>query len=260
MSSSSLTPRRKRTNTSSISNEPKIILPPYQDELRTILPAKQTDHRKPNVSSVGTEYKGRKAEDISWSIGSLFKLDPGNEYPYGIDEAEEGELEYFGVLVNSEDIYVVCYTYDEDNRPTTIVEDNMRSLAKKGRGMTLGEATALDHNGVSLDKGCRPHPIMSYLARSKHTFSYGHLSDNYEDVEGTDNDRFYVIEYAPIRRAQPYKHLFFTIENRGNDQRAIHEAFVKRVAFTDRYELVVNNLPVKPDTDEEEGKATIGFS
>ena len=256
MSTPTIQPRRRKHTAPS--DQPQIILGPYQDELKTLLPSRQTALNKPSVSSVGTEYKGRVAEDISWSIGSGFKLDPNQEYPYPIDEAEDGELEYFGVLLNDENLYVVCYTYDEDNRPTPICDDNMKSLAKKGRGMTLGEATATDHNGVSLDKGCRPHPLMSYLARSKHTFSYGHLSDNYDDIAGGDFDKYYVIEYAPIRRAQPYKHLFFTIQNRGNETRLIHEAFVKRIAYTDKFDLVVNNNPLNPE--EEEGKAKIGFS
>lgn len=253
---SSVSPRKRRGYTPA-SDQPQIILPPYQDQLKTLLPSKDTALNKPAVSSVGTEFKGRVAEDITWAIGQSFRLDPNTEYPYPIDEAQDGELEYFGALVNDENIYVVCYTYDEDNRPTTIADDNVVSLAKKGRGMTTGEAFAKDHNGVSLDKGCRPHPVMSFLARSKCTFSYGHLSDEYEDIEGSEHDKYFVIEYAPVRRAQPYKHIFFTIQNRGNETRLIHEAFVKRVAYVDKYDLVVNNAAVNP---EEEGKAKIGYS
>lgn len=253
----SLTPRRRKGSVSS--DQPHIVLPPYQSQLKTIIGVEGTDSttlNKPAVSSVGTEFKGRIAEDISWAIGQSFRLDPNSEYPYSINENEDGELEYFSAIVNDENLYVVCYSYDEDNNPTIIADDNMKSLARKGRGMTTGEAEATDHNGVSLDKGCRPHPVMSYLARSKHTFSYGHLSDSYESVEGTQFDRYYVMEYAPVRRAQPYKRIFFTIQNRGDETRLIHEAFVKRIAYVDKYEIVVNNEPV----DKGSGKTPIGYS
>jgi len=251
-----LSPRRKKG--SAPSDQPQIILPPYQDQLKTLMQSKQTTLNKPAVSSVGTEYKGKQAEDISWAIGQGFRLEPNTEYPYPINEGEDGELEYFSVIVNDENMYVVCYTYDEDNRPTIIADDNMKSLAKKARGLTTSEAEAINHNGISLDKGCRPHPVMSYLARSKHTFSYGHTSEPYETVEGSEFDKYYVIEYAPIRRAQPYKHLFFTIQNRGNNTRLIHEAFVKRIAYVDKYELVVNNEAV--NQEEDAGKTAIGYS
>ena len=254
-----LTPRRRKGSVSS--DQPHIVLPPYQSQLKTIIGVEGTDSttlNKPAVSSVGTEFKGRIAEDISWAIGQSFRLDPNSEYPYSINENEDGELEYFSAIVNDENLYVVCYSYDEDNNPTIIADDNMKSLARKGRGMTTGEAEATDHNGVSLDKGCRPHPVMSYLARSKHTFSHGHLSDSYESVEGTEFDKHYVMEYAPVRRAQPYKRIFFTIQNRGDETRLIHEAFVKRIAYVDKYEIVVNNESVNKNSGSE--KTPIGYS
>lgn len=255
----SVAPRRRKGSVTT--DQPHIVLAPYQTELKTLIGVEGTNPttlNKPAVSSVGTEFKGRIAEDISWAIGQSFRLYPNSEYPYSINENEDGELEYFAAIVNDENMYVVCYTYDEDNNPTIIADDNMKSLARKGRGMTTGEAEATDHNGVSLDNGCRPHPVMVYLARSKHTYSYGHLTDAYDDVEGSDYDKYYVIEYAPVRRAQPYKRIFFTIQNRGDDTRLIHEAIVKRIAYTDKYDIVVNNEPVNKDKGSV--KTPIGFT
>lgn len=240
-------PRKRASKTStSTSDPPQIVLPPYQDELKQLIPALQLGNRvtntlnKPAISSISTQLRGRLAQNITFDISQSVALEANSEYPYGINVYEDGELRHFSVSVNDINMYVLCVLYDEQNRPTVIADDNMLTLAKKGKGLTVGEATATDHNGISLDKGGRPHPVATYLSRSKHTFSYGHVADNYDDVNGTDFDKYYVIEYAPSI-PHPYKRIFFTIQNRGENSRLIHEATVKRIAYVDQYELVISD-------------------
>lgn len=237
--SSNLTPRKK---VSVKDDGPTIILPRYQDQMQQLVPQSLQEQRdtkvlRPKISGIKTELRGRVAKTYTFEILQPFKLDPNNEYPYPVNEVEEGELEYFSVSVNDENIHVVCIVYGEDGIPTYIADDNMISLAKNGKGMTLGEATATDNNGISLDKGSRGNIRATFLARSKHTLSYGYTDLPFEEVQETVNDRCYVYEYTPIK-AHPYNRIFFTIENRGSQTRSIHEAVMRRTAFVDKYEVV----------------------
>jgi hypothetical protein len=243
-SSSNITPRSKRRVTLK-DQLPEIILPRYQDQMKQLVPISLQEQRdakilKPAISGIKTELKGRIANTITFDILQSLKIDPDHEYPYPINESEDGELEHFSVAVNHEDMYVVCILYDEDGHPTIIAEDNMRSLARNGKGMTVGEATAIDNNGVSLDKGSRANMRTTFLARSKHTVSYGFTEVPYPEVEETDNDKWYVYEYTPIK-AHPYQRIVFTIENRGGAVHSIHEATMKRTAFVDKYEIVADD-------------------
>lgn len=220
--------------------EPEITLAPYQEELRPYGQLQEGDLNRATISSIDTEYKGKAAQNITFDISQGVHLDPLTEYPYPINVNEEGELIHFSVSVNDENMFVVCILYDSENRATVICNDNMLSLARKGKGLTVAEAIAVDNNGISLDKGGRAHNVASYLSRSKHTFSFGHLSDPYDLVEGTNDDKYYVIEYSPLV-PHPYQRIYFTIQNQGNDGRLIHEATVKRIAYVDKYDMVVEN-------------------
>lgn len=244
MSSSNITPRTKRT-VALKDQEPQIILPRYQDQMKQLVPLSLQEQKdakilKPNISGIKTELRGKIASTITFEILQPIKIDSGHEYPYYVNEAEEGELEHFSVAVNHEDMYVVCILYDEDGHPTIIADDNMRSFARNGKGMTVGEATAVDNNGISLDKGSRGNIRAAFLARSKHTLSYGFTEAPISEVEETDNDRWYVYEYTPTK-AHPYKRIVFAIENRGGDTHSIHEATMKRTAFIDKYDIVADD-------------------
>lgn len=244
MSSSTSTPRSKR-RVALKDQEPQIILPRYQDQMKQLVPISLQEQKdakilRPNISGIKTELRGRIANTITFEILQPVKIDPGHEYPYYVNEAEDGELEHFSVAVNHEDMYLVCILYDEDGHPTVVADDNMRSLARNGKGMTIGEATATDNNGVSLDKGSRGNIRATFLARSKHTLSFGFAEVPFSEVEETENDRCYVYEYTPIK-AHPYKRIVFTIENRGGETHSIHEAVMKRTAFVDKYDIVADD-------------------
>lgn len=246
----SRTPRRIR-GTSLSGDPPELILPPYEQQLgipiRTIGTSEEGPifTKQPTVSSVTTEFRGKSARNVTWNIGQAVTLDPNTEYPYPVNFYEDGELIHFSASVNDESLFVLCVLYDLENKPNIIADDNARSLAEEGKGLTVAELDAIDMNGISLDKGGRAHNVATHLSRAKSTFSFGHLGDPYETIKGTKFDKRYVIEYGPLV-PQPYKRIYFTIQNRGSEPKLIHKARVIRMAFVDEFETVVKEQDLGP--------------
>ena len=112
-------------------------------------------------------------------------------------------------------------------------------------------ALARDQDEVSLDNHGKEHTVMPYAVRYKDTFSYGFVDpDDYATVAGTENDKFYIIEYAPTT-PRAYKKIYFNIQNLGGETKLVHNPIVNRIAYVDRYDY-----PGGPITQEPEGTNT----
>lgn len=190
----------------------------------------------PTISEMPQQFQGRQAQNIVYEIAQPVSLTGNSQYAYPINQYEDGALVHFTVSCDSDKIRTVMILYDLDNRAATICNDTARDLAGKGRGMTLMQAIAKDMNGISLDQPGTPHSVMPYVSRYKDTFSLGFTDPgDYATVAGTENDKFYVIEYAPaVTRA--YRKIYFNIQNIGADTRTIHYVVVNRFNFIDRYD------------------------
>lgn len=216
----------------------QITLPPFSPNSKDILvdrPVMLTSE-PPTVSEMPQQYQGRQAQNIIYEISQPVQIQGNELYSYPIEEQEDGQLIHFTVSVDSDQIKVIMILYDADNRAATICNDTARDLAVKGRGMTLSQALAKDMNNISLDMPGVNHFVMPYVARYKDTFSLGFNDPaDYNLVAGTENDKFYIIEYAPsIPRA--YQRISFNVANIGADTRTIHYVMVNRYRFLDRYD------------------------
>ena len=175
-------------------------------------------------------YQGRKAKRVNIETNKI-NIAAHSSYDYPIDSAESGVLIAFTVAVNDPSIAVECIMYGDDNSEDIINNRTMREVAMLGRGLTLGEAEALDPDSTSLDKGGRPHAARPYLARYKNTFTG--TETNYDLLKGTENDKWIVLEYAPTL-PQQYSRIYFNIRNdRETGDRLIHHLFVSRIRFID---------------------------
>jgi hypothetical protein len=220
---------------------PTLVLPPY-DARTDVSAALEQDliatpgDGTPTTSETQTTYKGRMAENIAYEILQPVNLQGNSQYAYPINEYEDGEIEHFTVSTNSDQMRVVCILYDDRNRPTTICNETARELVIRGRGMTLAQALARDQDDISLDNPSTPHNRKPYVARYKDTFSLGfHDPSDYNTVVGTEDDKHYVIEYAPAS-PRAYKKIYFNVQNLNTDARVIHYLTVSRFAFEDRYD------------------------
>jgi len=204
---------------------------------------------QPVVSKITTEYKGKVAENIVYNISQPVVLAANSSYAYPISVVEDGEIIHFTVSFNDPLMTVKCILYDENNKPDTLCDDNPTQLTLLARGMTYHEANEIDNNNVSVDRSGIVHHVMPYVARHKHTYSQGYVDPvDYDIVAGTANDKFFIIEYAPLI-PHPYKRLFFTIENKSQNNRLIHYVRVARYAYTDRYETKIVNTPASQVID-----------
>lgn len=227
-----------------------LVLPPYQHDRRLAFdiaqqsPIPYTRQDTQNANVVSTIYKGRRADQITFDIGSAVRLSGNAEYAYPINSRETGELIYFTVSSNSADIVTQCFLYDKRDRATVLASHTTTQLTLLGRGMTYQEAHAVDNLGYSIDKHGTPHPVMPYTARHKHTFSkpFSLNDSDYDIVEGTVNDKYFVTDFAPaIPRA--YERIYFNVVNKSSETRLLHAMTLNRFVFVDEYESVVNPTP-----------------
>lgn len=225
----------------------QMTLPPYSPISKDAMLDKPVllTSEAPTVTQMPQTYQGRQAQDIIFEINQPVSIQGNQSYAYPIIEQEDGQLVHFTVSVDSDQIVVSMVLYDADGRAATICNDTARQLAGKGRGMTLSQALAKDMNGISLDMPGTPHFVMPFVSRYKDTFSLGFNDPtDYATVAGTENDKFYIIEYSPsIPRA--YQRIEFNITNNGSPTRAIHYAMVNRYRFIDKYDY--GPIPVTPD-------------
>lgn len=217
---------------------PQLTLPPYSPYSKDAMldrPVVLTSEA-PTISEMPQQFQGRQAQNIVYEIAQPVQIQGNSQYAYPINQYEDGSLVHFTVSCDSDKIRTVLILYDLDNRAATICNDTARDLVGKGRGMTLYQALAKDMNAISLDNPGTPHSVMPYVSRYKDTFDIGFTDpDDYSKVAGTENDKFYVIEYAPaVPRA--YRKIYFNIQNIGADTRTIHYVVVNRFNFIDRYD------------------------
>jgi hypothetical protein len=228
---------------------PDLILPPYQQDRRLAFdiaqqkPVPYTRQDNQNANVVQTIYKGRRADQITFDIGGAVRLSGNAEYAFPINSRETGELVYFTVSTNSPDIVTQCFLYDKRDRATILANHTTTQLTLLGRGLTYQEAHSVDNLGISVDRHGTPHPVMPYAARHKHTFSKTFVDPtDYEVVEGTINDKFFVTDFAPaIPRA--YERIYFNVINKGSETRLLHAMTLNRFVFVDEFESVVNPTP-----------------
>jgi hypothetical protein len=236
-----------RRSISDPNRPPDLILPPYQLDSKFLFDMSQTKpapqgRQEPNQLSntVQTIYKGRRADQITFDIGGAVRLGGNAEYAFPINSREQGELIAFTVSTNSPDIVTQCFVYDKRDRATVIANHTTTQLTLLGRGMTYQEAHTVDSLGYSVGKHGTPHPVMPYCAYHKHTFTKPRSLDDtdYELVEGTVEDRYFVTDYAPtLPRA--YERIYFNVINKGANTRLIHAMTLNRFVYVDEFETVV---------------------
>ena len=181
---------------------------------------------------------GEIVKRINYETNSV-GIRAGSFFDYKLDTGlENGEIIYFNVSVNDPEIAVQCTIYDSKYGETPLTNMTMKRTAVLGRGMTLGEAESLIPDGiggyVSADKRGTPHPVVPYLSRYKHTFTRSSMT--YANVRGTDDDRWIVLEYAPVKTTR-YNRMIFNIENKSNTDRLIHVLSLQRRKFLSAEEI-----------------------
>lgn len=175
-------------------------------------------------------YEGRNAERRTTQQNSL-NLGVGKQYTYPVDEVGEGVLLNFTVAANDENIAVDCFIYDEEGRENPITDRTMLQVAMLGRGMTVGEAHAIDDTDTSLDKGGTPSTDYPYLQRYKNTPTG--TETEYTIYRGTINDKWIVLTYQPIVKER-YSRLYFNVRNTSTEgDRMIHHMSIQRIKFVD---------------------------
>lgn len=170
----------------------------------------------------------------------------GSYFDYKLDTGiENGEIIYFNVSVNDPGIAVICTIYDSRYGETPLIDATMKKTAVLGRGMTLGEAEALIPDGVggytSADRRGTPHSVVPYLSRYKHTFTLSTMK--YQNVVGTDDDRWIVLEYAPVRTTR-YNRMIFNIKNTSDNNRLIHLVSLQRIRYLTPHEIAESGTSV----------------
>lgn len=222
----------RNTSVSLRQTSPSIALAPYTSDPNYIEPyAEDSDVKSTPISTqISTTYGGRKAEVITFEIAQPVTLQANTEYIYPVSKYEDGEVVHFTVAMNDPEMRIVLTLYDDTQKPDPLCNESANDLVLLGRGMTHAEAVATDVDGVSIDLKGQRHSVMPYILRYKNTFSYGYGPADYSQVAGKPEDRWYVIEYEPTIAA-PYKKIFFTIQNKTQNDRIIHYARLRRYAF-----------------------------
>ena len=181
----------------------------------------------------------RKAERRNFVTNGI-NIGAGKSYPYPIDEGGEGILLSFTVAVNDENMVVDCFLYDEEGRENPVNDRSMLQVAILGRGMTVGQAHAVDDSGTSLDMPGTYNPSYPWLSRYKFTPTGTQIE--YTSYRGTIDDRWIVLTYTPVVR-DTYTRLFFNVRNENTDgDRMIHHMSIQRIKYVD-----LNASPVDED-------------
>jgi hypothetical protein len=180
-------------------------------------------------------YQGRKAKRVNFTTNKI-TLAPRTYFYNPINFEEEGELISFTVAVNDPGMKVICFLYDQDGTAEEIVNRSMREVSFLGRGFTLAEAEEVLPIEVSIDKSGKRHPVRPWLSRYKNTFSQP--NQLYNDVKGTENDKWIVLEYTPEIR-ETYSRIYFTVQNPLNESRMIHHMTISRIVFIDVFKTNV---------------------
>jgi len=180
-------------------------------------------------------YKGRLAKRVNITTEKV-RLSARSAYPQPIESKVSGELVGFTVATNSPDMRITCTIFDADGDPDNIVDASIKEVTYLGYGMSYGEAVETISTGlgdVSVDKTGNPHPIKPYVLRYKDTFT--DPSTTYLDNEGTPDDRWYVLDYAPVIK-EAFSRLFFNITNEHTEQRMIHYLTFRRIDYIQQSE------------------------
>jgi hypothetical protein len=180
-------------------------------------------------------YQGRKAKRVNFTTNKI-TLSANSSFYNPINFEEYGELISFTVAVNDPGMKVICFIYDQDGAAEEINNRTMREVAVLGRGMTIAEAEEVLPIGVARDINGMRHPVRPWISRYKHTFS--NPLSTYEEVKGTDNDKWIVLEYTPEIR-ETYSRIYFTLQNPLPESRIIHHMTISRIVFIDVFKTNV---------------------
>lgn len=184
-------------------------------------------------------FQGRLARRVDIQTNRI-NVNAHSRWDYEIDIAEQGVLIGFSIAVNDPLLAVDCSVFSSDGSETIVTTQTMREQVILGRGMTLGEAEATRPDGTSLDKRGTPHSIKPYVSRYKHTFT-GEETD-YEKIKGTEDDRWIVLEYAPVIR-ENYHRIFLSVRNTNETgNRMIHYLSLSRIRFVDTKDVETETI------------------
>jgi hypothetical protein len=206
-------------------------------------------YKRPPDFAQNTVFQGRKAERRNFVTAGI-NIGAGRSYPYPIDEGGEGVLLSFTVAVNDENMVVDCYIYDEEGRENPLNDRSMLGVAMLGRGMTVGQAHAVDDSGTSLDMPGVMNTSYPWLSRYKFTPTGTEI--DYTTYRGSIDDRWIVLTYTPVVKEQ-YSRLFFNVRNENTTgDRMIHHMSIQRIKFVD-----LTSSPVDEDLTTHELTADV---
>lgn len=172
---------------------------------------------------------GRKARKIVISADNL-PIAANADFPYAFDEVENGELRYFIVAVNDENMQLDCILYDDDYNPDAISDRTMRDWTILGCGLTLSEAEAINPSNQSYDISGQISTTTPYIARYKVTYTGN--PQNPTSIFGTEADKFIVLKYEPHIREE-YSRIQFNIHNNSNQTQLVHHFKIARIKYID---------------------------
>jgi hypothetical protein len=198
---------------------------------KLIAPTQPTNPSKASIQQFVKDIVvgGRKARKIVISADNL-PIGANADFPYAFDEVENGELRYFIVAVNDENMQLDCILYDDDYNPDAISDRTMREWTILGCGLTLSEAEAINPSNQSYDISGQISTTTPYISRYKVTYT-GNPQDP-TTVFGTEADKFIVLKYEPHIREE-YSRIQFNIHNSSNSTQLVHHFKIARIKYID---------------------------
>lgn len=148
------------------------------------------------------------------------------------DYYEDGRLVAFSISCNDHDMIPIVFIENSAGSKDIINDLSYKEAVVLGRGMTFGEATSqvrTPQGFTSRDISGQRSTVFPYVSRYKDTFSG--TNTEYEQIKGTIDDKYYVMEYQPDLWV-PYKRLYIDVYNGSTSgTRLIHRMEIKRLVY-----------------------------
>jgi hypothetical protein len=180
-----------------------------------------------------TTYGGVPAFRIDVAIGPI-TLGPGNDLANPIDVTENGVLLHYSVAVNDPGMKITSILYGDNNSQTTLWDDSIEAITYLGRGMTQGQAQAVNPGVIqySLDPHGTKDDAWPWIQRYRCTYSRDAMTANlqYDDVAGTKDDIWLVAVYTPELK-EGYSRVYLNVKNTSAQPRMILKLQMSRYKF-----------------------------
>lgn len=218
------------------------------DETVTINDVPQQENPVTKTGKI-TRFRGEPVRYVELT-GSKIDVPAASIYtPGAVSLIVDGVIDSFRVSCNDAGFRIVCKIRDHEGGVRTIMNETVGELALDGAGMTTGEIQE-DVTSSAMDKTGTFDPSNPYIMRGKNQFSGNNLV--YEQVLGTPDDRFLVVNFSPIDKLE-FSRIEFYIENTTNEgTRRIRKYKLNYMEYVSA-ETKIPDKYILPSQLEEEG-------